>query len=135
MTRAVSEEDADLRKRLLTIVAAGFVWSVVGAGSAQAQLSRSDQLFFYLNYYQQTKDSALIRQNQAKQQRTLDQLGQQQSAIARNTAPMDPAFNRYLAPGRSSPQVQPNRTPPLYNGQGGQRQYFQQQGRFFNPPR
>lgn len=135
MTRAVSEEDAGLNKRLLTIVAAGFVWSVLGAGSAQAQLNRSDQLFFYLNYYQQQKDSALIRQNQAKQQRTLDQLGQQQNAIVRNTAPMDPAFNRYLAPGRSSPQVQPSRTPPLYNGQGGQRQYFQQQGRFFNPPR
>jgi len=124
-----------MKKQLLTLVAAGFVWSVVGVGSAQAQLSRSDQLFFYLNYYQQQKDSRLIRENQAKQQLAMDRLGQAQNALVRNTAPVQPAYSRYLAPGLSSPQVQPNRLPPMYSGQGGQRQYFQQHGRYFNPAR
>jgi hypothetical protein len=128
-------EDAVMKRNLLIAIAAGFVWSVVGVGSAQAQLSRSEQLFLWLNYYQNQRNTQAIRNEQAKQQFALDRLGQQQAAIARNTAPVEPAFNRYLAPGRSSPQVQPMRTPPIYSGQGGQRQYFLQQGRYFNPPR
>ena len=124
-----------MKRNLLILLAAGFVWSVVGVGSAHAQLSRSEQLFLYLNYYQNQKNTQAIRNDQAKQQLTLDRLGQQQSAIARNTAPVEPAFSRYLAPGRSSPQIERNRIPPIYSGQGGQRQYFQQQNRFFNPPR
>jgi hypothetical protein len=124
-----------LKRNLLVAVAAGFVWSVVGAGSAHAQLSRSEQLFLYLNYYQNQKNTQMIRADQAKQQLTMDKLGQQQSVIARNTAPPEPAFSRYVAPGHSSPQVQPNRVPPIYSGQGGQRNYFLQQNRFFNPPR
>jgi len=124
-----------LKRSLLIAVAAGFVWSVVGAGSAHAQLSRSEQLFMYLNYYQNQKNTQSIRQDQAKQQMTIDKLGQQQSVIARNTAPPEPAFSRYVAPGRSSPQVERAHTPPIYSGQGGQRNYFLQQNRFFNPPR
>jgi len=124
-----------MKRNLLIVLAAGFAWSVVGVGSAQAQLSRSEQLFLWLNYQQNQRNTQAIRNEQAKQQMTLDRLGQQQAAIARNTAPVEPAFSRYLAPGRSSPQVERARTPPMYSGQGGQRQYFLQQNRYFNPPR
>jgi hypothetical protein len=124
-----------LKRNLLLTLAAGFVWSAVGANNAQAQLSRSEQLFLYLNYYQNQRNAQTIRENQVKQQLQLDRMNQQQNALVRNTAPPEPAFSRYLAPGRSSPQVERARTPPIYNGQGGQRQYFLQQGRYFNPPR
>jgi hypothetical protein len=124
-----------LKKTVLMTLAAGFVWSVVGVGSAHAQLSRSEQLFLYLNYYQNQRNTQTIRADQAKQQQALDKMGQQQSVIARNTALPEPAFSRYVAPGRSSPQVERAHVPPIYSGQGGQRNYFLQQNRFFNPPR
>ena len=124
-----------MKRNVIVCLATGFVWGLIGANSAQAQLSRSEQLFLYLNYYQNQRNTQSIRNDQAKQQLALDRLRDQQATIARNTAPPEIAYSRYFVPGRSSPQVERSRVPSIYSGQGGQRQWFQQQDRYFQPPR
>jgi hypothetical protein len=133
MSRAISKEIAVVKRNFVVLLAAGFVWGAVGASTAHAQLTRSEQLFLYLNYYQQQRNTQAIRSDQAKQQLSLDRLGQNQQSIVRDMAAV-PSYSRYLAPGRSSPQVERANVPAIYAGQGGQRQYFLQQGRYFNPP-
>jgi len=123
-----------VKRNLVVLLAAGVVWGAVGASAAHAQLTRSDQLFLYLNYYQQQRNTQAIRSDQARQQLSLDRLGQNQQSIIRNITPSEPSNSRYLAPGRTSPQVERANVPSIYGGQGGQRQYFLQQGRYFNPP-
>jgi len=123
-----------LKRNLVVVTAVGFVWGAIGASPAHAQLTRTEQLFLYLNYYQQQRNAQTIRQDQARQQYSLDRLGQGQAVIARNTAPAESVYSRYMSPGRTSPQAERAPLPPIYSGQAGPNRFLQQ-GRYFSPPR
>src|SRR5262245_47875751 len=97
-----------MKRWWLAAIAAG-LGMLGNAGTAQAQnLSGSERLFLYYNYYQNQKAFQQARREQATNVKRFDELASSQASIARNLAvasDMDP-LGRYIPSGRSAPVLE-----------------------------
>lgn len=111
---------------LLVVSMVGMIWCQTAAAQ---NINRNDRLLLYYSYYVGQQNTRQILQEQRQLDRQYNQFQSRQNLRGRQVDPIE----NYIREGRErDPQGQ--QLPPIYSGQGGQHQYFQNI-RYFNPPR